>query len=137
MCYKSVVLTTPCWIWPTVRKSDGRAMSGRQYAYRVLYAAINGTPPPEGTIAHHLCENPACVNVLEHIEWITQGQHIAAHGLPGDWGNADKTECPAGHEYDDENTYIAPRGDRQCRECRRTKKRERRAANGPRGSKHG
>ena len=32
--------------------------------------------------------------------------------------NADKTHCPAGHEYTHENTYLNPRGSRECRACR-------------------
>lgn len=32
-----------------------------------------------------------------------------------------KTECPQGHPYDDENTYVAPSGKRQCKTCRRAR----------------
>ena len=110
--------TTRCWIWTgRLRKEDGRAMSGRTiYAYRTVYEAATGEPCPPG-VAHHRCENPACVNP-EHLEFITQGEHLKGHGLPGDWGQADKTECPSGHPYTAENTYVW-RGERQCRECRR------------------
>jgi hypothetical protein len=39
------------------------------------------------------------------------------------WMN--KTHCPHGHPYDDENTYIRPStGRRACRECRRISNRE-------------
>lgn len=34
-----------------------------------------------------------------------------------------KTHCPQGHPYDEENTYVAQRGDRQCRICRRERDR--------------
>lgn len=36
-------------------------------------------------------------------------------------GNAQsrKTHCPQGHPYDEENTYVAPDGSRQCKTCRR------------------
>lgn len=104
-------------------------MSGRQYAYRVIYEDIHG-PIPDGLVAHHRCENPQCVNP-EHIELITQGEHIAEHGLPGDWGQSDKTHCPAGHPYDETNTYHYTRKDgrreRHCRECRRAARRRHRA----------
>ncbi len=39
--------------------------------------------------------------------------------------NSDKTHCPEGHAYDEANTYVDPRGSRQCRECRRAKDRRR------------
>lgn len=39
--------------------------------------------------------------------------------------NAAKTECPNGHPYDDENTYVRPGdGARLCRECSRAHGRE-------------
>ena len=42
--------------------------------------------------------------------------------------NSDKTTCPANHEYDEENTYIAPDGSRHCKKCRRQRTREWQAA---------
>lgn len=104
-----------CWEWTGVRrKSDGRAMNGHSYAYRTVYESVVGPCPPG--VAHHRCENPGCVNPT-HLEFITQGSHIRGHGLPGDWGQADKTHCRNGHPYDEENTYHW-RGQRQCRACR-------------------
>ena len=52
--------------------------------------------------------------------------HPDAH--PGD-----RTECPAGHPYDEANTYLVMRVDgsikqRMCRECGRERLRRRRAA---------
>lgn len=40
--------------------------------------------------------------------------------------NINKTHCIRGHEFTPENTYITPRGTRNCKECRRTNQRERR-----------
>ena len=45
----------------------------------------------------------------------------------------DRTECPAGHPYDEANTYLVMRVDgsikqRMCRECGRERLRRRRAA---------
>lgn len=92
-------------------------MSGRSdYAYRLVYEAATGLPCPEG-VAHHTCENPACVNP-HHLQFIPREQHLKEHDLHGDWGQALKTHCPQGHAYDDENTYVY-RGERGCRICRR------------------
>lgn len=97
-------------------------MSGRQYAYRLVYEAATGIHP-EG-VAHHLCDNPSCVNP-SHLEFISQTEHMARHEWGGDWGQARKTHCPQGHPYDSENTYRH-NGQRLCRECRREGKRRRR-----------
>ena len=39
--------------------------------------------------------------------------------------NARKTHCPKGHPYDEENTYLAPDGARQCRTCNLARNRNR------------
>jgi 5-methylcytosine-specific restriction endonuclease McrA len=38
-------------------------------------------------------------------------------------GNANgrKTHCPQDHEYTEENTYVAPSGNRQCKTCRKVR----------------
>ncbi len=33
--------------------------------------------------------------------------------------NREKTHCPQGHEYTDDNTYVLPGGSRECRVCKR------------------
>jgi hypothetical protein len=35
-----------------------------------------------------------------------------------------KTSCPQGHAYDEENTYVSPKGIRGCIACRRESKRK-------------
>lgn len=101
------------------RKSDGRPMIGNKYAYRVLWERAKGPLPP-GAILHHVCGNRWCVN-LDHLKPMTQGDHLREHRLPGDWGQANKTHCPQGHEYNAENTYIYHRKngkvERHCKPC--------------------
>lgn len=105
-------------------------MDGKQYAYRKLWQEANGPLTPD-IVLHHECENSWCVNI-EHLSPITQGEHLTEHGLPGDWGQADKTHCPAGHEYTPENTYTYERAarpgkgisvERHCKTCRQETKR--------------
>ena len=117
-----------CWEWPLYgRKEDGRPQVGtaRHYVYRIVYQAAGGALGPD-EIAHHTCGHPWCINPF-HIEPGQQADHIRGHGLTGDWGQADKTHCPAGHPYDEANTYVHKRSDgrveRHCKACRREAKR--------------
>lgn len=60
---------------------------------------------------------------------------LALAAIPSDEAEqsppADRTSCcPAGHPYDEENTYVSPRGWRSCRACQRASKRRRRALTG-------
>lgn len=52
----------------------------------------------------------------------------AVVGLPPAIPQAERTHCPSGHPYDEENTYMHPEGYRSCRECSRQRVRARRAA---------
>ena len=51
---------------------------------------------------------------------------------PGRW-NADKTHCPAEHEYTEKNTYQRPDGGRDCRKCMARRNQESRARRKQRG----
>jgi hypothetical protein len=41
-------------------------------------------------------------------------------------GRGPKTHCPKGHPYNDENTYVSPKGIRNCRTCGTENARKRR-----------
>jgi hypothetical protein len=62
---------------------------------------------------------------LEHINAWSAKQRRAA-GVPVGKGahNKAKTECSRGHLFDEANTYITPKGYRQCRTCIRAQLRE-------------
>lgn len=116
------------------RIEDGRPTLGGRYVYQIAWEIENG-PLPAGKILHHKCENVWCVN-HEHVESMGQSAHMKLHGFGGDWGQRQKTHCPQGHPYNDENTYHYQKLDkrtgtvyreRQCRICRRERSRERRA----------
>ena len=121
-----------CWEWVGARVPDGygqlwdgsRLVSAHRWSYEFHVGDV-----PDGLQLDHLCRNRWCVNPW-HLEPVTSGENTrrgrtdlmgAAHQLA-------KTHCPAGHPYDEANTYVAPRGDRQCRTCMYLRNRSRRLA---------
>lgn len=107
-----------CMLWGKGLSHDGYAqfsLGGRRvYAHRVAYELRIGSLP-EGMEVDHVrsegCTNRHCV-APHHLEAVTHAENMRR-------GAAAKTHCIQGHEYTEENTYVTPRGDRNCRTCRR------------------
>lgn len=86
--------------------------------HRLVLSAFTG-PAPEGAEALHGDGNPAN-NALANLTWGTHSENQAGQVSHGTHANAAKTHCPAGHTYDETNTYVYPgRSKRGCRACRR------------------
>ena len=125
-----------CWLW---------AGGGNQYGYgiirrpdtlvhRMAYALFVGEIP-EGMTVDHACHVPEecpggdddlhrrCCNPT-HLIIAGRGPNaLRGHSPSGE--NSRKTYCEHGHEFTQENTYVAPNGHRQCRTCRRERDRRR------------
>lgn len=108
-----------CWGWTAATYHNGygsfwngqRTMRAHRFAYERLVGPI-----PEGLQIDHLCRNPACVNP-GHLEPVTRRENILrGEGITAQ--QARKTHCVHGHPFDEENTYVHPRG-RTCRACNR------------------
>ena len=101
-----------CWLWTRatdkdgygVFSVDGKYIRAHRYIWQLHYGSI-----PEGINIHHRCKNPACVNIV-HMLALSPRQHKQLH-------MSEITHCPQGHEYTQENTYIRPNGNRNCRTC--------------------
>lgn len=113
-----------CWGWrgATVK---GRAVHGRRQdgistmvTHRVM-AVFTGEPPPPGMEAHHVCENPACVNPWHLVPMLRSGHRHHHRKSP--------VACPKGHPYTPENVGWVTKGGNRCRYCKRCN-RERAAA---------
>lgn len=123
---------TPCWIWLGYTEQDGYGRiampvgEGGEYrkrqAHRVIYEILVGAVPSELQL-DHLCRVRCCCNPA-HLEPVTPGENIRRSDLSKrgqHW--RDKTHCPKGHEYTEENTYRNHNG-RWCKACAKEKNRE-------------
>jgi hypothetical protein len=115
-----------CWTWTGATSDGGYGVVrwggkiGR--VHRLVYEAMVG-PITAGLDLDHLCRNRACYNPA-HLEPVTRGENIR-RGLAPAIGQAtskrraeQRTHCPHGHPYDDENTNLRPGRGRECRTCK-------------------
>jgi HNH endonuclease len=87
-------------------------------AHRVAWIETHG-PIPDGMCVLHRCDVRSCVNV-EHLFLGTQADNMRDMAEKGRARSPQqgKTHCPAGHPYDEENTYVHM-SERHCRACNR------------------
>lgn len=121
--WDKVLFTSDCWEWIAGKDKDGYGIFKLDKkvikAYKYSYELYNGK------ISHnlemdHICENRKCVNpahlqAVSHQENCKHSQNYCRN----------KTHCPLGHEYTQENTYYKIIKNkykvRNCRECKRTR----------------
>ncbi len=117
-----------CWLWTGfIEKTGSAAGYGKfqmstgycEWAHRAAHLLFKG-PIPNGHVIDHLCRNPRCVNP-KHLEAVTQRENTR-RGTGTSAINAKKTHFPAGHPYDQANTYLQrSKYGRQCRICQNEK----------------
>jgi hypothetical protein len=111
-----------CWLWTAARVGNGyglfsvdrRLVRAHRFAYELLVGPI-----PEELDLDHLCRVRHCVRPT-HLEPVTRRENLRRGvGVMATVArHAAKTHCTRGHEYSPQNTYVDPRGNRQCRTCR-------------------
>lgn len=114
-----------CWLWTGRKNNMGYGnmtltpIAGRgqvRLVHRIAYEHFVG-PIPQGMQLDHLCRVRSCFNP-EHLEPVTS-QANTLRGAGPTAVNAAKTQCVHGHEFTQDNTYLRPGGQRECRTCRR------------------
>lgn len=114
--WSKVHKTDGCWYWMAGRTPLGYGVfstAGSKFAHRVAYELANG-PIPEGLVLDHLCRVPSCVRP-DHLEAVTRRENNL-RGTSPMAVHAQKTHCPAGHEYAGDNLIISGKS-RKCRIC--------------------
>lgn len=113
--YYSKIRLSPdgCMLWQGSLDKDGYGRYGKvvQMAHRLSYLINIGDLVPGLTI-DHLCRVRSCVNP-RHLEQVTIKENLARSVTY----NSTKTHCPKGHDFNELNTYLSPKGERHCRPC--------------------
>lgn len=123
--WEKVRKTDDCWEWTGARTQGYGAFMvnrevGAKRAHILSYEWNVG--PTEGRWVLHRCDNPPCVRP-DHLFLGTNADNMRDMSAKGRSGNQKKTACPAGHPYNDENTYLDSSGRRRCKPCRRVRRR--------------
>lgn len=112
-----------CWEWQGAKDKKGYGRFrvspdvGTKLAHHVSLWLTNGDWP-EGVVMH-TCDNSSCVRPDHLVPNSTIADNNRDMIIKGRGNNQQKTHCPQGHPYDNENTLINDRGHRRCLECKR------------------
>lgn len=89
--------------------------------HRLVCRAFHGTPPEGKPMTLHW-DGDRENNHASNLRWGDNSENMADAKRHGNLNPhySRKTECPRGHPYDKDNTYIIPStGSRSCRTCKR------------------
>jgi hypothetical protein len=103
-----------CWLWTSGITTYGygwfrpHGMMNSVNAHRVSYELYVG-PIPENMTIDHLCKTKNCMNP-KHMEVVSRAENSRR-------ASPIQSHCIHGHPFNDENTYVARSGNRQCCVC--------------------
>ena len=110
-----------CWIWEGACGSDGYGHIRRNGkvcgAHRISYETFIDKIPEKMHVLHK-CDIKLCINP-HHLFLGTNSENQIDSVKKGRHAHRRKTHCKVGHEFDQNNTYIKPDGERRCLTCHR------------------
>jgi len=116
-----------CWEWQASKTIKGygriRWNSRSTRAHRIIFSLMV-SEIGSAKLVCHTCDNPGCVNP-DHLYLGTAKNNTDDMMRRGRCYSSNKTHCPAGHAYNEENTYRDS-GRRRCRKCIKRQSTERR-----------
>lgn len=137
-----------CWLWigSCDPKGYGRFMFNgvKGFAHRAAWLIRHGSLSSiQGKLVCHKCDTPCCVNP-EHLFAVTHRDNLYDQMAKGRFvkrasgmiwrtvrdGRIKSDACSKGHPRNDENLYITPAGNAQCRACKRRRNKESRIRQG-------
>ncbi|MFF5891228.1 NUMOD4 motif-containing HNH endonuclease [Streptomyces globisporus] len=101
--------------------------NGEKRKVHALVAEAFIGPRPEGLVVCHNDGNHLN-NRADNLRYDTISANVRDSVEHGTHNETRKTQCRAGHPYDEVNTYTRPDGRRLCRACHRERTRDRRGA---------
>jgi hypothetical protein len=114
-----------CWEWQGSKNKHGyghfKYKRKTHRAHRISWTLIKGEIP-EGMCVLHRCDNRLCVNPF-HLFLGTNQDNMDDKMKKNRHHSSQKTHCPQGHPYSEDNTYWTKReAHRLCRACDRARK---------------
>jgi hypothetical protein len=122
---KCIVTPSGCWEWSGLRCPPPQLPYGivgyrcrPKSVHRLMHMLLVG-PIPQKMEVMHKCDNAPCCNP-DHLQLGTHDENVKDCARKGRIFWAQKTECPYGHPYDEDNTFLTKgrmNPKRRCREC--------------------
>lgn len=128
---KILKLPSGCWLWlgaiqgKYYKKDNGGYGSFRYFGVvtpaHIASCRIHKIEIPEGMHVDHLCRITSCVNP-DHLEIVTPLENFKRGEAYKGSFHKNKTHCPSGHKYTEENTAYVHKYDgsnkyRRCKKC--------------------
>lgn len=108
-----------CWEWFSAFQGGYGVFSIRDITYKAHRISLHlhlGTLDLN-LYVDHICRNRKCVNP-DHLREVDARTNVMENSQALALQNASKVQCYRGHSFDQDNTYVNPKGQRMCLICR-------------------